>query len=67
MDVTTQQAAELLGLTSRSITRYITESRLKARCHGLKVFVINLDELRNFALANNLVFDENVAHQLAQQ
>jgi len=66
MDVTTQQAAELLGVTDRSIQRYITNGKLAARRHGLKVFVINLDELRKFALENKMVFDESLAQQLGQ-
>ena len=41
MDVTTQQAAELLGVTRQSVARYISGGKLKARRHGLRVFVIN--------------------------
>jgi len=67
MDVTTQQAAELLKITSRTVVRYISGGKLKARRHGLKVFVINLDELREFATRNNLMFDESLAQQLGQQ
>lgn len=64
--MTTQQAAQMLGVTRQSVARYISGGKLKARRHGLKVFVINLDDLRNFAATNNLVFDESLAQQLTK-
>lgn len=67
MNVTTQQAAELLGVTRQSIARYIAGGKLSARRHGLKMFVIKLDELRDFAERNNLMFNESLAQQFEQQ
>ena len=67
MDVTAKQAALLLGVTSRSIARYITSGKLKARRFGLKAHLINLDVLRKFASENNAVFNEILAQQLEQQ
>lgn len=67
MNVTTQQAAELLGVTRQSVARYISGGKLNARRHGLKVFVIKLDELRDFARRNNLVFNDSLAQQFEQK
>jgi len=67
MDVTTEQAAELLGVTRRSIARYISSGKLAARRHGLRMFSISLDDLREFAAKNNLLFNESVAQKLTQQ
>jgi excisionase family DNA binding protein len=66
MDVSVQQAAALLGVTDRTIRRYIASQRLKARKRNLKSFAINVEELRKFALANDLILSESAAQQLAQ-
>ena len=66
MDVTTDQAAQLLGVTRRTIQRYVSTGKLAFRRHGLRVVVINLDDLRQFSTENRLIFDESLAKQLAQ-
>jgi excisionase family DNA binding protein len=67
MDVTAQEAARLLGVSDRTIQRYITSGKLKARRHGLKSFVIKLDELRDFTIANRSFFNESLAQQFSDR
>lgn len=67
MDVTTTQAAQILGVTNRTIQKYIKAGRITARKRGIRNFVINLEELRTFAETNGMVFDAELAQQLAQQ
>ena len=64
MDLTAEQAAQLLKVTRRSIYRYVESGKLKARRHGFRAYVINLDDLREFATQNKLFFDDSLAQQL---
>ncbi|MFN8493819.1 MAG: hypothetical protein U0350_39845 [Caldilineaceae bacterium] len=66
MDVNTAQAAQLLGVTSHAITKYIRTGKLNAKRKGLKSFIINLNELRGFCEANKMFFDDQLAQQLEQ-
>lgn len=66
MDVTTAQAAQLLGVTRRAVQKYVSSGKLKFKRYGLRMVMINLDELRQFAQKNNMFFDENLAKQLEQ-
>jgi len=66
MDVNTTQAAQLLGVTSHAITKYIRTGKLTAKRRGLRSFVISLDELRSFCETNKMFFDDRLAQQLEQ-
>lgn len=67
MDVTTTQAAQILGVTNRTIQKYIKAGLITARKRGIRNLVIDLEELRTFAETNSMVFDAELAHQLAHQ
>lgn len=67
MDVSTAQAAQLLGVTSPTIHNYIKAGLISARKRGIRNLVINLDELRLFSERNNIIFDTELAEKLAQQ
>ena len=66
MDVNTSQAAQLLGVTTHAITKYIRTGKLNARRRGLKSFMIDLNELRSFCETNKAFFDNDLAGQLEQ-
>ena len=59
IDVTTMQAAHMLGVTRRSIARYIESGKLPARKKNLRDLIINLDDLRRFATENSITLDES--------
>lgn len=58
INVTTLQAAQMIGVTRRSIARYIESGKLPARKKNLRDLIINLDDLRKFAAENSLTLDE---------
>ncbi len=67
VNVTTHQAAELLGVTPRSIINYINGGKLPAHQKNLKSKLINLDDLRKFASAHNLAINEQLAQTFLEQ
>ena len=67
MDLTTSQAAEILGVTSRSIARYVAGGKLPARNRNLRDIVIRMDDLRKFAEDYNLMFNDQLAQELSQK
>jgi len=66
MDVNTTQAAQLLGVTTHAITKYIRTGKLNAQRRGLKSFMINLNDLRSFCETHKAFFDNDLAEQLEQ-
>lgn len=65
MELTATEAAEVLGVTDRTIRYYIEKGMLPARRRGLRNFAISLSDLRRFAEEQNMVFQEDVAQRLA--
>lgn len=64
--MTTNQAAELLGVTRRSITNYINGGKLPAHQKDLKTKLIALDDLRKFAETHKLRLNEELIARLTQ-
>lgn len=64
--MTTNQAAELLGVTRRSITNYINGGKLPAHQKNLKDKLIALDDLRKFAADHKLRLNEELIARLTQ-
>jgi predicted transcriptional regulator len=67
VNMTTNQAAELLGVTPRSIINYINGGKLPAHNKNLRVKLINLDDLRKFASTHKLEIDEQLAQKFLSQ
>ncbi len=65
MELTATEAAEVLGVTDRTIRYYIEKGMLPARRRGLRNFAISLSDLRKFAEEQNMVFQEDIAQRLA--
>jgi len=67
MDLTTSHAAEILGVTQRTIARYVAGGKLPARNRNLRTLVIRMDDLRKFAEDYNLLFNDQLAQELSQK
>lgn len=67
MEISTSQAAQLLGVTPVTIQKYVRQGRITARRHGVRNLLINFEELRQFAERYNMYFDVELAKELAQQ
>lgn len=65
MELTATEAAEVLGVTDRTIRYYIEKGMLPAKRRGLRNFAISLSDLQKFANDQNMVFDERLAERLA--
>lgn len=67
MEVTSQQAAEILSTSNPTIWRRVEEGLLPARRQGLRREIwIDVDDLRKFAKQQGYRFNETLAKQYAQ-
>lgn len=65
-DVTSTQAAEIIGVSHMTIHRRVDDGRLPGRRQGLdRQIRVDLDDLREFAQEYGYRFDENLARQYA--
>lgn len=68
VEVTSMQAAQLIGCTDETIRLYVERGVLAARREGMKRRIrIELDELRRFAREYEFRFDDAAAERIAQQ
>lgn len=63
-DVTSTQAAAIIGTSHVTIHRRVDDGLLKGRRQGLNRQIwVNVDDLREFAAQYGYKFDENLARQ----
>lgn len=61
-DVSSAEAAQIIGISSQTIRRLIDRELLPARKQGLRGLVrVELDDLRKFAEEYNYKFDDRLA------
>lgn len=66
-EVSSAEAAEIIGTTSQTIRRAVDRKLLMARRHGLRGLVkIDVDELRQFATQYQYRFDESLVKRYAE-
>jgi len=66
-EISSEDAARLIGLTRQSIRAHVEHGRLAARRVGpRRVVKIELDDLRQFARQYQYTFNETLASQLAK-
>lgn len=67
-EVTTQQAAEILGTSQPTIWRRVRDGTLPARREGKRgMFRINLEQLRLFADKQGYLWDEKLAQRIEKE
>lgn len=65
MYLSSHDAAELIGVTSQTIRRYVDRDLLPAQKVGLRPLVkIKAADLRTFAVENGYIFDETAYREL---
>jgi len=65
-EVSTAQAAEIIGTSDETIRRYVDRSMLPARQQGIRGIIrIELSDLRSFAEQNGFRYDQQIANRHA--
>lgn len=66
MELSSPEAAEILGVHELTIRNYVDRGLLKARRMGIRRIVrIEPDDLRSFAKKHDFVFDEEIFRRIA--
>ena len=66
-ELSSNDAAQVIGTTSETIRRYIDREILPARQFGLRGIIrIDVDDLKKFANEYGFRFDDQMAAQLAE-
>jgi predicted site-specific integrase-resolvase len=60
MELTSLEAAEIIGVSYVTVRRYMKRGLLKGRMMGIRQIArIKPDDLRDFAIQNGYIFDED--------
>jgi len=65
--MTPAQVAQVLGVSNRTVARYIAKEILPVKRRNLRKSFVMIDDLRQFASAHKLQIDEELAQKFLAQ